>query len=81
MASPGLAVPEEPHHQPLSFKFPKREYGQKKPFSAASKATGLHSGRFYTTTRLSAGECKSNLITQVLVAPALQGKSQEFYQV
>ena len=26
MVSPGLAVPEEPH-QPLSFKFPKRQYG------------------------------------------------------
>ena len=26
MASPGLAVPEEPH-QPLSFKFPKRQCG------------------------------------------------------
>ena len=45
--------------------------GRINPFSAASKATGLHSGRFYTTTRLSAGECKSNLTTQVLVAPAL----------
>ena len=49
MASPGLDVPEEPH-QPLSFKFPKRHImGRRNPFSAASKATGLHSGRFYTT--------------------------------
>ena len=37
MASPGLAIPEEPH-QPLSFKFPKRQYGRRNPFSAASKA-------------------------------------------
>ena len=29
--------------------------GRINPFSAASKATGLHSGRFYTTIRLSAG--------------------------
>ena len=37
MASPGLAVPEEPHHQPLYFKFPKREYGQKKPVFCSFK--------------------------------------------
>ena len=37
MASPGLAVPEEPH-QPLSFyKFSKRQYGQKKPVFCSFK--------------------------------------------
>ena len=54
---------------PLNFQ--SGNMGRRNPFSAASKATGLHSGRFYTKTRLSAGECKSNLTTQVLVAPAL----------
>ena len=36
MASPGLAVPKEPH-QPLSFKFPKRQYGLKKPVFCSFK--------------------------------------------
>ena len=77
MASLGLAVLEEPH-QPLSFKFPKRQLvsqarpfprsaervwlarlsgnmGRRNPFPAASKATGLHSGRFYTTTKAHVG--------------------------
>ena len=69
-ACPGLAVPEEPH-QLLSLSFQSGNMGRRNTFFAASKATGLHSGRFYTTTRLSAGECKGNLTTQVLVAPAL----------
>ena len=29
--------------------------GRRNPFSAASKATGLHSGRFYTTTKAHVG--------------------------
>ena len=42
MASPGLAVPEEPH-QPLmalSFKFPKRLYGQILPILPLWKLKG-----------------------------------------
>ena len=63
MASPGLPVPEEPH-QPLSFKFPKRLYGQILPILPLWKLKGY-------IKRMWAGECKSNLTTQVLVAPAL----------
>ena len=55
MASPGLAVPEEPH-QPLSFRF--------------SKAA-IWANYFTPNQRVWVGECKSNLTTQVLVAPAL----------
>ena len=106
MASPGLAVPEEPH-QPLSFKFPKRQlvsqarpflrntdrfqyaarsalrgkglacetkrqYGQKKPVFCSFKGHWFTQWSFLHYNQSACGQaCKSNLTTQVLVAPAL----------